>query len=78
MSKIYCASIECRHNKKNVCKAKEINLSDEHIHTKYQGFKHFHFCKTYEMSKEAVEFEEAIKAWNTRTEKEVGGSEKKP
>ena len=53
MPKVWCATLECKHNEGNKCRAKSINLSDGHIHTVHQGFKHIHECRTYEMSDRA-------------------------
>lgn len=50
MATVYCAAIECRHNKDNRCKAKSINLSEGHIHTVHQGFKQVWTCRAFEMS----------------------------
>lgn len=50
MPKVWCASIECKHNKKNQCRAKEINLSDGHVHTIHQGFLHIWKCRAFEES----------------------------
>ena len=50
MSKVWCASIECKYNKKNQCKAKEISLSDGHVHTVHQGFLQIWKCRAFEES----------------------------
>lgn len=52
MPKLVCATLECKYNKNNRCTAKEISLSDGHIHTVHQGYKQVWECKTYEMSAE--------------------------
>ena len=52
MPKVWCATLECKHNRGNQCRAKSINLSDGHIHTVHQGFKHIHECCTYENSEQ--------------------------
>ena len=60
MSKISCASIDCKYNKDTLCTAKVVHLSDSHIWTRYQGFKHIHECKTY---KKSVEYENLEKVF---------------
>ena len=63
MPKVWCASIECKHNKSNQCRAKTINLSDGHINTVHQGFKHIHECRAYEKSERAKTVEKMIKGY---------------
>ena len=60
MSQVHCASFECEYNRDNLCIAKVIRLSDGHIHTVHQGFKHIHECKTYQKSQYYKELEEKI------------------
>ena len=60
MAKVYCARAECKYNKKNTCKAKEINLRAWHINTVYEGFKQMEECRTFEMSEEAKKIEKII------------------
>lgn len=52
MPKIWCAAIECKHNKGNQCRAKEVNLTEGHLHTVHQGFKQVWGCRTYEESED--------------------------
>lgn len=52
MPKVICAHAECKHNKNNVCKAKEINVGAWLIHTVHHGVKRMEECKTYEESEE--------------------------
>ncbi len=61
MAKVWCASIECKHNKNNQCKAKEINISDGHIHTVHQGYKQIWLCRSFAMSEIAMEMDKALK-----------------
>lgn len=63
MPKVWCATLECKHNKGNQCRAKSINLSDGHIHTVHQGFKHIHKCRTYEMSGRAKTLEKMLQGY---------------
>lgn len=63
MPKVWCASIECKYNKGNRCYAKSINLSDGHINTVHQGYKHIHECRTYEMSDRAKTLEKTLKEY---------------
>ncbi len=63
MPKVWCATLECKHNKGNQCRAKSINLSDGHIHTVHQGYKHIHECRTYEMSDRAKTLEKMLKGY---------------
>lgn len=64
MSKVYCASIDCEYNYNNVCEAKVIDLSDGHIHTVHQGFKHIHECRTYKKSQYYEELEQFLQDFN--------------
>ena len=52
MAKVWCAAIECKHNKGNQCRAKEINLSNGHIHTVHEGCKRVWGCRTFAESDE--------------------------
>ena len=61
MSKVVCACVECKHNKKSVCRAKEINIRSWNIHTVNYGMKRMEECLTYEMSEEFKEIEKAVK-----------------
>lgn len=61
MAKVWCASIECKHNKNNQCKAKEINISDGYIHTVHQGYKQIWLCRSFDMSESAKEIEQVLK-----------------
>lgn len=62
MPKVWCATIECENNKNNRCTAKEICLSDGHIHTVHQGFKQVWFCRKYNTSNEAKELKDKLDA----------------
>lgn len=62
MPKVFCAVLECKHNKNNRCKAPEISLSEEGVNTKHQGFKQFWTCNQYEMSEEDKKFYEELKS----------------
>ena len=53
MATVSCAAIECKWNESNRCKAKNINLSEGHINTLYQGYKQVWTCRQYEMSEDA-------------------------
>lgn len=76
MSKVYCASIDCEYNHRNRCTAKSINLSDGHIHTVHQGFKHIHKCRTYEKSQRCKDIESYIfKYFGQYETTEKGGAE---
>ena len=63
MPKVWCATIECKHNKGNQCRAKSVNFSDGHIHTVHQGYKQVWYCRTYEMSKKAKTLEKMLKGY---------------
>lgn len=52
MPRVWCAAIECEHNKGNQCLADEINLSNGHVHTYHQGFMEYWKCRTYTESEE--------------------------
>ena len=55
MAKVWCAAIECEHNKNNRCTAKEINLSEGRVHTVHEGVKQVWGCRMYNMSNESKE-----------------------
>lgn len=63
MPKVWCAAIECTNNKNNQCKAAEINLSEGHIHTVYQGFKQMWECRSYNQSERSKKMEKLIDEW---------------
>lgn len=60
MTKVWCATIECKHNKNNRCRAKEINLSDGHVHTIHQGYMQYWKCRSFEESKATKEIKKLI------------------
>ena len=69
MAKVICACAECKHNKNNICKAKEVKIRSWKINTVNYGMKRMEECLTYEISEE---FKELQKLLNTRTpQKEV-------
>ena len=55
MPKVWCAAIECKHNKRNICREKEINLTAGYINTVYQGHKHTWGCRSFEEDEESKE-----------------------
>ena len=69
MTKVWCAAIECEHNKNNQCKAKEINLSNGNVHTVHQGLLHICKCKAFEMS-------EDVKRMSKELEKHFGSMDR--
>jgi hypothetical protein len=71
MAKVYCASFDCIHNKNNVCRSKEINLSCGLVHTVYQSCKHIHECKQYEKSEDMKRIEKMIGSYLRRKGGEV-------
>ena len=60
MAKVWCASIECKHNKNNQCIAKEINLSEGYANTFHQGYMQYWKCRSFKESKEAKEIKKLI------------------
>lgn len=70
--KVYCASLDCEYNHNKICIAKEIMLNEGHIHTKFQGVKHIHECKTYKESEYSRELKQALKDFNNALK---GGAE---
>ena len=69
MAKVVCACAECKHNKNNICKAKEVKIRSWKINTVNYGMKRMEECLTYEMSEE---FKELQKLLNTRTQQKEG------
>lgn len=61
MAKVWCAESMCKHNKHNQCRAKEVNLAAGHKHTVHDGFCHVWTCRSFEMSKHAIELHDALK-----------------
>lgn len=61
MPKVWCAEIECQHNKNNTCRRKEINFSAGHVHTIHQGFLHVWCCKNYELSEDTKKLMEELR-----------------
>lgn len=61
MAKVWCAEIECKHNRNNMCRRKEVKFSAGHVHTIHQGFLHVWQCKDYELSEDAKKIMEVLK-----------------
>lgn len=61
--KVWCAAFECIHNKNNLCKAKEINLSDSYVNTLYEGQMHCQKCRMYEEDEETKQIKKNIEEW---------------
>lgn len=61
MAKVWCAQIECEHNKGNRCRASEINLSCGSIHTVHQGFKQVWECRSFQMGDESKRLYDELK-----------------
>lgn len=68
MAKVWCAQIECEHNKGNRCRATEINLSVGNLHTIHQGFEQVWYCRSYQMSDEAKRQYDAVKQFLEESE----------
>lgn len=60
MSKVFCARAECKHNKGNICKAKEVKIRAWEIDTVNYGMKRMDECLTYEMSEEFKEIKASL------------------
>lgn len=60
MPTVYCAAIECKHNKDNKCKAKSICLSEGLVHTVWNGVEQIWRCKEFEMSEDAKRMQEEL------------------
>ena len=52
MPKVLCAAMECKFHSTsdNYCRAREINLADNYVHTVHDGPQHYNRCRTYEPS----------------------------
>jgi len=61
MAKVWCAEITCKHNKNNLCKAKEINLSAGRVNTVYSGRMDVWKCRTFEESERFKQMSEVVK-----------------
>ena len=61
-TKIYCAAVDCEYYREDGrCTAKTVCLSDHNVSTVYGGRQRFQRCKTYQKSKQMIEFEEKFK-----------------
>ena len=67
MAKIICASVDCKYYTADGCKSRRINLSDSHVHTVHQGFRHMWVCKNFEESEDAI----AVKAYLEKVMKDA-------
>ena len=63
MTKVWCATLECKHNKGNQCHAKTVNFADGHINTVHEGYKQVWYCGTYEMSEKAKTLKKMLKGY---------------
>ena len=46
--KVICASEDCAYiDDKHRCTANSINLTEDNVHTVYDGFQRFNRCRTY-------------------------------
>lgn len=52
MTEVFCGSIECKHNKDSVCKAKKLSMISSNVMTVHQGRKDFWECNMFEESEE--------------------------
>ena len=60
---VYCPCYECKHNGKNhKCKEKSISLSSHYVTTLWEGHQAFWKCKNFEMTEEAAEIINQVKA----------------
>ena len=64
--KVWCAAFECIHNKNNLCKAKEINLSDSYVNTLYEGQMHCQKCRMHEEDEETKQIKKNIEEWSQK------------
>lgn len=69
--KVWCAETECEHNKDNLCKAKEINISAGRVHTIHDGYIHHWECRTFKMSEEAEKLFSMLKRYFDRLDREA-------
>ena len=60
MAVVWCAVVECKHNKGNKCKAREITLNESRLHTLWNGVEQVWRCKQFEMSDEAKRMEALV------------------
>ena len=52
MTKVICAAIGCKHcSDDHICTLKKIRLSENYVHTVYEGAQCYNKCKEYEQSK---------------------------
>lgn len=66
MTRVLCACGECKYNKNNICKAKEVKIRSWKINTVNYGMKRMEECITYELSDEFKEIQKIL----NRTPKE--------
>ena len=76
MPTVFCGAIDCEfNNSKNKCTKKQINLSDNYVHTVNDGMQHFNKCKDYKLKNDPMvqkyyefigqHFGQKIGQWNT-------------
>lgn len=59
--KVICASEDCAYiDDKHRCTANSINLTEDNVHTVYDGFQRFNRCRTYRQSEESKEMRKFI------------------
>jgi hypothetical protein len=63
MPKVWCAAIECKHNKENQCTRKKINLSAGHTHTVLNGYMQYWECRMFNESSESAELRRKIESF---------------
>ena len=63
MSKIICPCYECIHHSRDLphCHAGRVKLSEEWLHTVWQGYKQTWTCKMYKPKTEYNEFQQTLR-----------------
>ena len=63
MTKVWCPCVECVHNDKNRCKAKELKFKYRNMATVNEGRVDMWVCDKYEMSDYSKRIQESIEKW---------------
>ena len=61
--KVICAADDCEFNDNKKCTAKSINLSENYVHTVYDGFQRFNRCNTYKQSEKIAALDELVRKY---------------
>lgn len=73
MARVWCAAIECEHNKENQCMLPEINLTHGYVHTVHNGFMQHWQCRNFSESAKTAELRKRIELFLSQRHKNQEG-----